>query len=87
MKFKKMRGVKKPEEEQGLIFYTCLNYKKQPHHIKRKIDDLCITQGGDKAEALREWLITGCDATYVSQKHHWSESALYAARRRFFNSW
>lgn len=87
MKFKKMRGVHKPEEVQGLIYYTCRNYHKQPEHIRRKIDELCEKEGGDKAKALKEWLISGCDAVYVSQKYHWSESALYAARRRFFNAW
>lgn len=86
MAFKKMRGCRKPEKVQGLIYYTCINYSTQPAHIRKKIDRLCASQG-NIGKALREWITTGASATYISQKWYWSESALYAARRRFFDEW
>ena len=70
--------------EAAKSYYLNGDYMKASQLLETMITML---KGGDKAEALREWLITGCDVVYVSQKHHWSESALYAARRRFYNAW
>ena len=41
MGFRKLRGVRLPEEKQGLIRYICLNYADQPEWMKRKIERLC----------------------------------------------
>lgn len=37
MGFKKLRGVKLPEEKQGFIRYTCLTLSEQPKWIQEKV--------------------------------------------------
>ena len=87
--FRKMRGCKKPEREQGLIYYTCLDYRNQPKHIQQKIDRLCLVAGRQYAAALKELLTRGDRVTCerVAMDHCCSANTLWAAKRRFFNLW
>ena len=87
--FKKMRGCKKSEREQGLIHYTCLDYKNQPRWMQQKIDRLCLQAGGQYASALKTLLLNAdrwtCER--VAMDYYISANTLWAARRRFYNMW
>ena len=41
MIFRKLRGVNLPYREQGLIWFTCVNYDKQRKPVKEKINRMC----------------------------------------------
>ena len=45
MGFKKLRGVKLPEEKQGFIRYTCLTLSEQPKWIQEKVKYTCDMVG------------------------------------------
>lgn len=52
MGFKKLRGVKLPEEKQGFIRYTCLTLSEQPKWIQEKVKYTCDMVGGAYSHAL-----------------------------------
>lgn len=87
MGFKKLKGVKLPEEKQGLIRYTCLTYDSQPEQVKRKIDKLCRECGGANCAALREVMCSRSSITAISLRHFVGESTLYRMRKDFYESW
>lgn len=87
MAFKKYRGIALPEEKQGLIRYTCLDYAEQPAHVQRKIRRLCQEAGGSYGAAVWDTVCTRESVTSIAMRHHVSESVLYDARKRFFESW
>ena len=87
MGFKKLRGVDLPEEQQGLIRYTCLTWEAQPQHVQKKIRRLCDKCGGAESAALWEVMCTRRSITAIAPAPFLSESALYRMRKHFFESW
>ena len=87
MSFRKLRGVRLPEEKQGLIRYTCLNFSSQPEWMREKIQRLCEECGGAYSAALLEVMTTRRSMTEISLRHFVDESTLYRARKRFYESW
>ena len=87
MGFKKLRGVSLPEEKQGLIRYTCLNYRDQSAHIQKKIRRLCSEHGGLYGAALWEVMCTMESVTSISVRHCVSESNIYRMRKEFYENW
>lgn len=87
MGFKKLRGVNLPEEKQGLIRYTCLDYADQPQHIQRKIRRLCQETGGEHGAAVWEVMCTQESMVSISMRHHVDEKVLRMARKKFFERW
>ncbi len=87
MGFKKLRGVNLPEEQQGLIRYTCLTWDEQPQYVQKKIRRLCEQCGGAESAALWEVMCTKRSITAIAQARFTSESALYRMRKRFYESW
>ena len=87
MSFKKLRGVRLPEEKQGLIRYTCLTVSEQPKWIQEKIGRLCDECGGPYSAALFEAMTTRASITAIAMKHHTDESTLYRARKAFYEHW
>jgi len=87
MSFRRLHGVKLPEEVQGLIRYTCLCYSRQPKKIRDKIDSLCEVCGGDYSAALFDVMCTRRSMTEISLKHNISEPVLYRKRRDFYEQW
>lgn len=85
--FKKLRGVGLPEEQQGLIRYTCLTCKNQPEHIKRKVRRLCDECGGEYSAALQEVMCSKRGIRSIALDHHVSESTLYRIRKNFYERW
>lgn len=84
MGFRKLRGVRLPEEKQGLIRYTCLNYASQPEWMRRKIERLCEEYGGEHRRALFEVMTTRKSIAKIAMEYAVSESVLYARRKAFY---
>ena len=84
MSFRKLRGVRLPEEKQGLIRYTCLNYKSQPDRMRKKIERLCEECGGDYKRALMEVMTTRRSITAIALEHNVSERVTYERRKAFY---
>lgn len=86
--FKKRRGIKLSYIKQGLICFTCLDYKDQPQEIKDKIVNLCNEVGGEYRRALFE-VMTNEHATIrsVARRFFLSETTLYELRKDFFEKW
>lgn len=87
MSFKKLRGVRLPEEKQGLIRYTCLNFESLPEWMQKKIARLCDECGGEHSHALFEVMTTRRSMTEIALGNFVDESTLYRARKRFYENW
>ena len=74
-----------PYNEQGLIYFTCMNIKKLPKEEQQRIRSLCYEVAGDYAEALYMLLTDDTkNVNAVSMRYYLSSSQLYEYRRRFY---
>lgn len=88
MNFRKLRGINLPYREQGLIWFTCINYDKQPKEIKQKIRKLCKECGGYHEKALFAMLTReNVTMPWLEQEYHISDEVLYRLRKKFFERW
>lgn len=88
MIFRKLRGVSLPYREQGMIWFTCVNYDRQRPEIKEKIKRLCRECGGEHAEALFVLLTReNASVRWIEENYYVSESSLYRKRVIFFERW
>ena len=87
MSFRKLRGVKLTEEQQGLVRYICLNEEYLPVRMREKIQRLCDAVGGAYADALWEAMCTKRSITAIAMDHYTSESTLYRLRKEFYECW
>lgn len=87
MSFRKLRGVRLPEEQQGLIRYTCLTWRSQPKSVQKKIRRLCEECGGAYHAALWDVMCSRQSVTAIALAHTVSESTLYRLRKEFYESW
>lgn len=86
--FKKRRGIHIPYNKQGLIYFTCVNYKDMPEHIQDKIMRLCHEVGKEHAEVLFE-VVTNSNKSIraLAMEYHISEMSLYRYRKKFYEEW
>lgn len=87
MNFRKLKGVRRPYKEQGLIHFLCVNYPKLSKEERKKIDDLCQTVGEFNSRALFVFVTSERSAVSVADEYHVSESTLYRLRREFYELW
>lgn len=88
MKFRKMRGIRLPYKEQGMIWFTCLTYDSQPEDVRRRIRSLAKKCGGEYQDALLEMLTReNVSVEQLADKHHTSPATLYRCRKKFYESW
>lgn len=87
MGFKKLRGIDLPEEQQGLIRYTCLNWRTQPVWVQEKIRYICEQCAGAYQHTLFEVMTTTRSIAAIAMEHALSESMLYAMRKKFYENW
>ena len=88
MKFKKRRGIKLSYTKQGLIHFTCMDYKDQPQEIKNKIVDLCVAVAGEDYQALFDIMTNEHESiTSISLKYFIAETKLYELRNEFYKNW
>ncbi len=86
-RFKRLKSVKKSYIEQGVIYFTCAGYRKQPKAVQEKIDKLCSCVGGDYAPALKCYMTTDADWITVCRRFSISSATLERLRRSFFEAW
>lgn len=86
-RFRKLRGVHIPYARQGLIRFTCLNYRDEPETVQGRIDRLCRAAGGAYAYELHLVMCTPRTIRSISMERHVSESTLYRIRARFYEMW
>ena len=86
--FKKRRGIHIPYNKQGLVYFTCVNYKDMPAHIQNKIVRLCNEVGKEYAEVLYK-VVTDSNKSIraLAMEYHISETQLYHYRKRFYEAW
>ena len=85
MIFRKLRGVNLTYREQGMIWFTCVNYDKQPQRVKDKIKRLCRECGGEYEEALFVLLTReNVSIPWLEQTYYVSASNIYRRRIQFF---
>ena len=87
--FKKRRGIKLPDNKQGLIYFTCMNIQDMPEDVQYKIVKLCDEIGKEEyREALYE-VLTNSNETIrsLALKYHVSEMSLYRFRKKFYEEW
>ena len=86
--FKKRRGVHIPYNKQGLIYFTCVNYKDMPEHLKQKIVNLCQEVGKQHSDVLYK-VVTDSNKSIrsLSMEYHISERQLYNYRKKFYEAW
>ena len=86
--FKKMRGIKLTYNEQGLVYFTCLNMKRLSQDTQNRILNLCTEIGGaEYYQALFAVLTTEESIRSIALSHCVSESQLYKLRKRFYERW
>lgn len=88
MIFRKLRGVNIPYREQGMIWFTCVNYDRQPKKTKEKIQRMCKTYGGEYEQALFILLTReNVSIPWIEQNYYVSARTLYRRRKDFFEHW
>ena len=86
--FKKRRGIHQPYNKQGLIYFTCVNYKDMSADVQDKIINLCNEVGKEHAEVLFE-VMTNSNKSIraLAIDYHISETQLYHYRKKFYETW
>ncbi len=85
--FRFKRGIRVGYARQGYIYFTSLLYKSLPKSKKKIIDDLCRKCGEDYWMALREFVTNeNVKAETIALKYYISESTLYRAVRKYYES-
>lgn len=88
MNFRKLRGINLPYREQGLIWFTCINYDKQPKEIKQKIRKLCKECGGQYEAALFAFITReNVSVPWLEREYNISDYVLYQRRKMFYERW
>lgn len=83
--FKKRRGIRLSYNEQGLIYFACMNLMHQPPRLREAVRELCECIGGEDSEALYEFLTNDAvSARAVCMKYFVDEKKLYTMRKRFY---
>ena len=85
--FKKKKSIKLPYIKQGLIYFTCINYKDLPNEVQEKISNLCFLVAGEDYAALFELLTDRYKGLeLIASEHYISERRLSDYRKRFYES-
>ena len=87
--FKKRRGIHIPYNKQGLIYFSCMNYKDMPEDVQNKIVNLCNEVGGKEYADVLFAVVTDSTKSIraLSMEYHISEMSLYRYRKKFYESW
>lgn len=85
--FKRLPSVKISYDRQGMIFFTCRNYRNLPEREKRWIRALCDRVGGENADALFAFMTTDISWQQTCADFYISERTLVRLRKAFYESW
>lgn len=85
-----MPAVPLSYEEQGLIYFTCRDYKRQPEAVKKRVRRVCARcADGDaaKEKAIFTFMTTRVSWRECCDRHFISDATLDRLRRRFYVLW
>ncbi len=86
--FKKKRGIRLPYNKQGLIYFTCMDFKNQPAKVQRKIKDMCEKIGGDNSTALFEVLTNDKKSLErIADENFLTVKSLCEMRKKLYETW
>lgn len=86
--FKKRKGINVPYNKQGLIYFTCVNFKDMPEDVQNRVKMLCDDIGKEYAEVLFKVVTDGNKSIRsLSMEYHISETQLYYYRKLFYEAW
>lgn len=86
--FKKRKGINVPYNKQGLIYFTCVNFKDMPEDVQNRVKMLCDVIGKEYAEVLFKVVTDGNKSIRsLSMEYHISETQLYHYRKLFYEAW
>ena len=89
-KFKYMPAVPLSYEAQGLIYFTCRDYKQQPEAVRSRVRRVCAEcADGDPAKerAIFTFVTTRISWRECCDRHYISDATLDRLRRRFYSLW
>lgn len=82
-----MRSVRLPYKQQGLLYFTFVNFDTQPPEVREKIRRVCREAGGEHSAALLEVLRRGAvgdEFSEIAKRHFVDETWLYRLRRKAY---
>ena len=86
--FKRKRGIKLSYNEQGLIYFTCMNIKNQPARVQERIKHMCDEIGQENSSALFELLTNDKKSLEcIADENFMSEKNLSQMRKKFYEQW
>lgn len=90
MSFKKMRGVRLDYYRQGLIYFTCANYKIMPEETKDRIKAVCSEVTYKRPEyyaPLFALMTERYTVIKIAEQYYMSQETLYRLRKAFYETW
>lgn len=87
--FRKMRGIRLKEDQQGYLFFLCRTYQDQPKETQEKINGICCKVSSEPAycKALFDVLTTKKSIVEISMQYCVGQTTLYNLRRKFYETW
>ena len=86
--FKKKKSINLSYNKQGIIYFTCQNYKELQQEVQEKIVNLCFYVAGEDYAALFELLTNEYKGlNCIAREHYISHVRLSNYRKRFYELW
>lgn len=89
-RFKYMRAVPLSYEQQGMVWFTCQTYRRQPQEVQAKIRAICTRIGGGdgmKRKAILTYMTTRASWRECCDRFFISDATLDRLRRAFYTEW
>ena len=89
-KFKSMPACRMSYVQQGIVFFTCQNFRALDDATKDKIRAICTECGagdGMKRKAILTYMTTRISWRECCDRHYISDATLDRLRRRFYELW
>lgn len=86
MGFKKVRSVRLSYAKQGVIYFTCLNYRNLDRNEQEYIKQLCKDIAGGDYRALMDVMTKGVSVRRAAADAYISEKKLYRWRKEFYET-
>lgn len=82
--FRYKKGIRVGYNQQGWIYFHCLQYKRLPRREQEKIRKHCREVGGEYAAALLEFVTSEKGYSGICMKHDLSTATLYRLVKKFY---
>lgn len=82
--FRFKKAIPVDYDTQGYIYFLSKRYRYLPAAVRRRVEELCRTAGGEHHQALLEFVTTDAGAASVCARYYLSQSTLERAVRRYY---